>query len=58
MRVAPILFPFVLALNHGAEPLFVNSIASNDLDFIRTDGPSPFESASFLGRKRKEMPDK
>lgn len=58
MIVAAILLSFVLALNHGAEPLFVNSIASNDLDFIRTDDPSSFESASFLGRKRKEMPDK
>lgn len=48
--------PFLWVLQ--AEPLFKNSVVSNDLEFIRTDDPSSFESASFLGRKRKEMPDK
>ncbi len=41
-----------------ADPLFENSVVSNDLEFIRTDDPSAFESAIFLGRKKKEMPDK
>jgi hypothetical protein len=40
------------------EPLYENSVVSNDLEFIRTDDPSSFESASFLGRKKKEMLDK
>lgn len=41
-----------------ADPIFENSVVSNDIDFIRTDDPStPFEIKD-KGRSRKEMPDK
>lgn len=42
----------------GAEPLFENSVVSNDLEFIRSDDPSVAFEVIDAGRARKEMPDK
>ncbi|WP_157593857.1 GEVED domain-containing protein [Rubripirellula obstinata] len=41
-----------------ARPLFRNSIVSTNLDFITADDPSTFESMAYLGRARREMPDR
>lgn len=38
-------------------PLFPNSVVSNEIDFIAEDDPSAFQSLSFLGRSRQEMPE-
>ena len=40
-----------------AEPIFPNSVVSNDLEFIRTDDPSVFSCVGFDGVRRAEMPD-
>ncbi len=40
------------------EPLFENSVVSNDLEFIRSDDKSTFKKVKLTGRDRKEMPDK
>jgi hypothetical protein len=58
-RSLPLLFlllfwrSFVLA-----EPIFPNSVVSNDLEFIRTDDKSAFSCISYQGTERAEMPDK
>ncbi|MEM1065569.1 MAG: hypothetical protein AAF771_11675 [Pseudomonadota bacterium] len=41
-----------------AEPLFLNSIVSTDIDFINADDPHVFECIEYNGRDRREMPDK
>ncbi len=41
-----------------AEPLFPNSVVSNDIDFIKTSDPSLFHCMRYVGKERKEMPDK
>lgn len=41
-----------------ADPIFPNSVISNDLEFIRTDDQSVFSCVSFQGTERAEMPDK
>ena len=41
-----------------SEPLFPNSVVSNDLEFIRTDDESAFSCLVFDGTQRAEMPDK
>ncbi len=41
-----------------AEPIYRDSIASNDLEFIRTDDPGVFGCVKYNGRFRAEMPDK
>ena len=50
------LFPHSEGLS--ADPLFKNSIVSTDFDFITADDPDAFESLRFVGRGRREMPDK
>jgi hypothetical protein len=42
----------------AAEPLFHNSVVSNDLDFIREDDPEAEFCLQYLGASRAEMPDK
>lgn len=51
------LFLFPLA-GLFAEPLFENSVVSNDLDFIRPSDPSVSFRVVDEGRMRKEMPDR
>jgi hypothetical protein len=41
-----------------AEPIFPNSVVSNDLEFIRTDDPSVFSCLAYDRTGRAEMPDK
>ena len=41
-----------------ARPLFKNSVASTEIDFIHTDDPSVAFRMNEVGRERKEMPDK
>ncbi len=38
------------------DPLFPNSVVSNDIDFITDDDPDAFESLVFVGLDNKEMP--
>lgn len=48
----------LLAAPALAEPLFPNSVASNDLDFITDDDPATGFCLRFSGLNRAEMPDK
>lgn len=41
-----------------AQPLFSNSVVSNDLDFIRPDDPGSAFCIQYTGAARVEMPDK
>ncbi len=41
-----------------AEPLFPNSVVSNDLDFIRPEDPTLLGCLAHRGRARAEMPSK
>ncbi|MFP7671926.1 hypothetical protein ACG74X_01085 [Marivita sp. S0852] len=41
-----------------AQPLFPNSVASNDLDFITAADPTAFVCVDYIGTDRREMPDK
>lgn len=43
-------------LGLSAAPLFPNSVASNDLDFIHSDDPSMFACFEYLGERTQEMP--
>lgn len=49
-----LLWPSFLA----ADPLFPNSVVSNDIDFITEDDPSAFYCLKYFGTARQEMPDK
>lgn len=52
------LLSFTSILQLHAEPLFENSVVSNDLDFITKEDPvTPFK-IEFVGRGKREMPDK
>jgi hypothetical protein len=42
----------------SAEPLFPNSVVSNDLDFIHDDDPGPSVCLEYDGTSRAEMADK
>jgi hypothetical protein len=46
------------AAQSAAEPLFPNSVVSNDLDFIRDDDPGPGFCLQYNGTTRAEMADK
>lgn len=52
-----ILFSMLYITNlHAQDPLFPNSVVSNDIDFILDEDPDAFESLAFIGRQNKEMP--
>ena len=56
---AACLIVFAVLPGHAAsEPLFPNSVVSNDLDFIRTDDRGVFSCIGYEGEIRTEMPDK
>lgn len=46
------------ALPALADPIYENSVVSNDLDFIRTSDDSVFSCLAYVGVERAEMPDK
>ena len=60
--IARLLFPFwviwlcLLPMTAKAEPLFANSVVSNDLEFIQTDDESVFSCIAYWGKRRDEMP--
>jgi len=56
-RPLSFLLPLWLASAALAEPLFPNSVASNDLDFITASDPAAAFCLRFDGRTRAEMPD-
>jgi hypothetical protein len=60
MRIMlPLTLLATLALSTArADPLFPNSVASNDLDFITGDDPGTAFCLRFSGLTRAEMPDK
>lgn len=41
-----------------ADPVFPNSVVSNDIDFIQPSDPSVFQCLAFTGQSRQEMPSK
>ncbi|MFP4846033.1 hypothetical protein [Winogradskyella sp. PE311] len=43
--------------NQSVNPLFVNSIVSTNIDFIRDDDSDAFMNIQFIGQEDKEMPD-
>jgi hypothetical protein len=54
-----ILVAFLFALSQtvfGQDPLFPNSVVSNDIDFIQESDPDSFSGLSFVGRQDREMP--
>lgn len=53
-----LLFLLLLATPALADPLFPNSVTSNDLDFIHDDDPAAAFCLRFSGLTRAEMPDK
>ncbi len=56
---AACLVLFAVLPGHAAsEPLFPNSVVSNDLDFIRTDDRGVFSCIGYKRETRAEMPDK
>lgn len=46
------------AMPAQANPIFPNSVVSNDLEFIRTSDRSMFSDLAYAGKRRAEMPDK
>ena len=40
------------------QPFFINSIVSNDIDFIHASDPTVESTLKYLGTSRREMPDK
>ncbi|MFK7755571.1 MAG: T9SS type A sorting domain-containing protein [Flavobacteriales bacterium] len=55
-------FAFVAAISctlqlSAQQPLFPNSVVSNDIDFILSTDPAVFQSITFIGLEDKEMPD-
>lgn len=60
--IAALLLPFLsiwlflTPMTAKAEPLFTNSVVSNDLEFIRTDDESVFSCIAYWGKRRDEMP--
>lgn len=46
----------VIGSGASASPLFPNSVASNDLDFIHSNDPSVFACFKYLGERTQEMP--
>ncbi|GAB5401790.1 MAG: hypothetical protein Aurels2KO_00210 [Aureliella sp.] len=48
----------MLLLGSKPQPPFRNSIVSTDFDFITDADKSVFDSLSYVGRGRREMPDK
>ncbi len=52
-----LLFALIVSNETQAgDPLFPNSVVSNDIDFILDTDPDAFTSLAFLGREDKEMP--
>ena len=47
---------FLSSQTKAGEPLFPNSVVSNDIDFIVDTDPDVFTSLAFIGREDKEMP--
>ena len=53
------LIPFFLGVSIAtADPIFENSVVSNDIDFITSADPSRFACLTYSGQERAEMPDK
>lgn len=42
----------------AGDPLYPNSVVSNDIDFILSTDPDSFSSLAYIGQQKKEMPDK
>ena len=62
-RVTRWLFPIIAGLGCGllgsaatANPLFENSVVSNDIDFIMVSDPAVSACVRYLGQTEKEMP--
>ena len=54
--VTAFLAMFMAVSGAAAHPLYPNSVASNDLDFIHSDDPTVFSCFNYLGERRQEMP--
>jgi len=60
MRFPPCLLALLLATGPliAETPPFLNSVVSNDIDFIHSDDPAPEFEVISKGRGRREMPDR
>ena len=60
MKIRPILFIMITMLYvsnvNAQDPLFPNSVVSNDIDFIIDSDPDAFESLEYIGLANKETP--
>ena len=48
----------VIPSQTASEPIFPNSVASNDLEFIKSGDPGVFSCVKYEGKIRAEMPDR
>jgi len=53
-----IIVLLVACMSASASPIFPNSVASNDIDFVKPNDPSVFTCLAFEGTDRMEMPSK
>lgn len=58
MKLIPPLTLCLFAASVNAEPIFPNSVVSNDLEFITTADENTFYCLNYFGTGRREMPDK
>ena len=58
MRLILALYLATIAFAAVAEPLFPNSVVTNDLDFIKPEDPTLYGCMTYRGTSRQEMPDK
>lgn len=58
MRSLTFVFFMFLISAATAEPLFPNSVVSNDLEFLTTEDESAFYCLKYFGTDTREMPDK
>lgn len=57
-RILTIISAICIGGQSLADPIFPNSVVSNDLEFIRAIDQSVFSCLAFQGTERAEMPDK
>ena len=58
VAVASLMLFAVIPSHAAAEPIFPNSVVSNDLDFIRSGDQGVFSCIRYEGKIRAEMPDR
>jgi hypothetical protein len=55
-RLTQLGWPLLASIAFGADPLFKNSVVSNDIDFIQANDATTAFEVTALGRAEREMP--